>query len=51
VLRDVREGYVSVERAREDYGVALTADTSAVDVDATKELRRRLRAARTGGAS
>jgi N-methylhydantoinase B len=47
VLRDVREGYVSVERAREDYGVALTADATAVDLDATMELRRQLRVTRT----
>jgi N-methylhydantoinase B len=51
VLRDVREGYVSVERARDDYGVVLTAGAGAVDVDATAQLRRRLRAERAGEAS
>lgn len=45
VLEDVREGYVSLERARERYGVVLTADLM-VDVEATTELRRRLAAAR-----
>ena len=51
VLRDVREGYVSIERARDDYGVALDVDGSAVDVDATTELRRQLRDRRAQGAS
>ena len=39
VLRDVLEGKVSVERAREEYGVAI-ADRR-VDEQATTELRRR----------
>lgn len=38
VVADVREGYVSVERAREVYGVALTDDIE-LDVAATSELR------------
>jgi N-methylhydantoinase B len=44
VLRDVREGYVTATRAREDYGVVLTADARGVDAGATAELRARLRA-------
>jgi N-methylhydantoinase B len=47
VLRDVVEGYVSVERARDAYGVALRGDvarweTLAVDRPATARLRARL---------
>jgi N-methylhydantoinase B len=40
VRRDVEAGYVSVEPARRDYGVALDPDTLAVDLEATAELRR-----------
>lgn len=43
VEQDVREGYVSVERAREDYGVVLDLETLKVDQEATSELRKRLR--------
>jgi len=45
VLRDVRDGYVSVGGARADYGVVVTGDPEtepgalAVDRDATDELR------------
>ena len=39
VRLDVLEGFVSVERAREVYGVALTPDAKAVDTDATRRLR------------
>jgi N-methylhydantoinase B len=46
VLRDVREGYVSAEKATELYGVVLTADGQDVDATATSALRARLRAAR-----
>jgi N-methylhydantoinase B len=38
VVHDVREGYVSAERARAVYGVAL-ADDGSVDEAATRELR------------
>jgi N-methylhydantoinase B len=38
VLRDVKLGYVSRERAQRDYKVALTAD-GALDVDATAKAR------------
>lgn len=44
VRRDVLEGYVSRERALEDYGVALT-DSLEIDEAATAEARERLRAA------
>lgn len=39
VLRDVRDGVVSADAAREVYGVALTADLRALDVDETSRLR------------
>ncbi|UGS38557.1 hydantoinase B/oxoprolinase family protein [Capillimicrobium parvum] len=43
VLRDVREGYETVQRARDVYGVVLTGtvddDTLAVDDEATRALR------------
>jgi N-methylhydantoinase B len=51
VLADVVEGRVSVERARDDYGVVLIGDGTAnvaVDEPATKERRAALRAQRTG---
>lgn len=47
VLRDVRDGYVSIEQAREKYKVVVVGDPEwdpeglALDVDATAELRRR----------
>lgn len=39
VRRDVRDGYVSVAAARDEYGVVLDPETLAVDEDATSELR------------
>jgi N-methylhydantoinase B len=42
VLEDVRQGYVSIERAREDYGVAIDPHTLTV----LREETARLRAAR-----
>jgi N-methylhydantoinase B len=36
---DVINGYVSVERAKQDYGVILLPGTLEVDMKATKELR------------
>ena len=39
VREDVVRGYVSLDSARDDYGVALDADLS-VDEDATARLRR-----------
>ena len=41
VLRDVRDGVVSVEAAARDYGVAIAADGSGVNAEATAALRRR----------
>jgi N-methylhydantoinase B len=42
VLDDVRNELVSVESAREHYGVVLSADGTSVDEPATVELRERL---------
>jgi len=50
VLADVRNGFVSVAAARDDYGVAIDAGTLALDAGATERLRAGRRAARTGSA-
>jgi N-methylhydantoinase B len=50
VARDVAWGKVSVDGARDDYGVVLAADGSTVDHRASDELRASLRAARGGAA-
>jgi hypothetical protein len=42
VERDVMEGYVSLKRAREDYGVVIDPGTLKVDLKATKKLRETL---------
>jgi N-methylhydantoinase B len=39
VLRDVRDGKVSLERAREVYQVAINTDTWSVDIEETAKLR------------
>jgi N-methylhydantoinase B len=41
VLADVREGHVSPEAARRDYGVVIDLATDTVDVAATRTLRRK----------
>jgi N-methylhydantoinase B len=43
VESDVVNGYVSIERAREDYGVILEPDTMKVDLAATLGLRKEKR--------
>ena len=40
VLRDVREGKVTRDRARETYGVAIKRGEWAVDLAETRRLRR-----------
>ena len=40
VERDVLEGYVSFEKAKEDYGVVIDPQTLKVDMETTKKLRR-----------
>ena len=44
VQEDVIQGYVSLEKAREDYGVVIDTGTMKVDTTATEELRRSMRA-------
>jgi N-methylhydantoinase B len=39
VLRDVRYGYVSIKRAREDYGVVIDPDSLKLDLLETEKLR------------
>jgi N-methylhydantoinase B len=41
VLEDVRNGYVSLERARDDYGVVIDPETTSIDHEATAALRGR----------
>jgi N-methylhydantoinase B len=45
VLGDVREGYVSLERAREDYGVAIDPVTGEVLAAETAKRRAAMRGA------
>ncbi len=40
VESDVIEGYVSLKKAREDYGVIINPKTMKVDKEATRRLRR-----------
>ncbi len=47
MLRDIAWRKVSVQGAREDYGVVVKDDGTA-DADATEELRSSMRDARTG---
>ncbi len=51
VAEDVRNEYVSVVRAREDYGVVINPDTLEVDSAATKSLRESLRTRQRKGAA
>ena len=54
VLHDVREGWVSIKRARELYGVAISGrredDSLHLDVSSTADLRSRLRTERIAAA-
>ena len=47
VLDDVRDGFVSVQSAQLDYGVIVLDEGDRVDYAVTKELRRKIRAAKT----
>jgi N-methylhydantoinase B len=40
VLGDVRDGYVSIESAYRDYGVAIKTETMSVDIEATAKMRK-----------
>ncbi len=46
VLRDVRNEFLSVQAARDEYGVVVLTDPWRVDTDATEAARAALRAAR-----
>ena len=46
VLDDVLDGFVSMDSARESYGVVINPDTLQVDGEATEEQRQSIRAAR-----
>jgi N-methylhydantoinase B/oxoprolinase/acetone carboxylase alpha subunit len=39
VERDVHNGYVSIKKAKEDYGVSIDPESLALDMDATLKLR------------
>lgn len=43
VLFDVINGYVSLEKAREEYGVVIDQDRMKIDIKATKQLRNEMR--------
>jgi N-methylhydantoinase B len=43
VLRDVIDGYVSVKKAREEYGVVIDEARKKMDTKATKELQEQMR--------
>jgi N-methylhydantoinase B len=47
VGRDVINGYISVEQARQDYGVVIAPDTFEIDAEATQKLRDALRSNRS----
>ena len=43
VERDVSDGYVSIERAKEDYGVVISPETLEIDANASEKLRTSLK--------
>lgn len=43
VLLDVINGYVSLEKAKEEYGVVINQDRMKIDIKATKQLRSKMR--------
>jgi N-methylhydantoinase B len=45
VVQDVIEGYVSLERAREDYGVIVNPKTLTLDEEGTRKLRESMKKA------
>ena len=51
VLADVHAGLVSLNKARDQYGVLLDTALMSVDADATQLLRQQMRAERAGGAA
>ncbi len=51
VLEDVKQGYVSLDRARDDYGVGIGEDRLTLDLEATSGLRHGTGAALPEGGS
>jgi N-methylhydantoinase B/oxoprolinase/acetone carboxylase alpha subunit len=51
VLEDVLDEYVSVARARDDYGVVVNPDTMELDQESTERLRAEMRVARKRSAA
>ena len=51
VLDDVTEGYISLESAREEYGVVVNADGKSIDEAATEKLRAEMAAAGSNNGS
>jgi len=49
VLEDVRDELVSVESARNDYGVVINVASLTIDAEATEALRKEMQAAQTAG--
>jgi N-methylhydantoinase B len=43
VRLDVIDGYVSLERAKQDYGIVIEKTTLKIDTQATEELRARMK--------
>ena len=41
VAREVRNGIISIQQARENYGVVVDPETFAVDSEATKKMRNK----------
>lgn len=48
-LRDVIDGYVSLENAREEYGVVIDMETMTIDNQATEKLRKGMKENCKGG--
>lgn len=51
VRDDVRDGYVSIEAARRDYGVVLNPSSLEIDWEETRKLRESAFSSRAGAAS
>lgn len=43
VLLDVINGYISLQKAKEEYGVVIVQDRMKIDIKATKQLRNKMR--------
>jgi N-methylhydantoinase B len=51
VLEDVLDEYVSIDKARTDYGVVVQPQIMKLDLEATERLRAEMRAARDRAAA